>query len=228
MPQAPDDTYPSEDLSYYNSTYHADRFPDLIGDDEYFWARAEAQARFYLTPEERNVRIFEYGCGIGQSIAGLPRAVGWDIGQQALDICRRRGLNVVNSLDDVPRGEWDIVFCRHVLEHLEQPLEALVSMRSFIAPGGELYLIVPKERHYECRIAPDLDQHLYCWNFATINNLLFRAGLTPYRNEYRYMLGWRAFLPVRRYFGKDAYYWITKLGGVFRRNGEVVVRARVA
>ena len=212
--------------SYYNTDYHSARFPELIADDGYFWARAEVQARFYFTAAERQLRVFEYGCGIGQGIAGLPHSSGWDISKQALDVCRQRGLRVIENLEDVPRREWDIVFCRHVLEHLEQPLDTLICMRDLISPDGELYLVLPKENHSHSPLIPDLNQHLYCWNFRTINNRLFRAGLVPYRNEYRYMLGWRAFLPIRRYLGKEAYYQSTKLGGIFRRNGELVVRAR--
>ena len=168
---------------YYNSCYHSVRFPELISDDDYFWARAELQARFYFTPEEQRLRVFEYGCGIGQGIAALPNATGWDISTKALDECRRRGLRVVEDREVVPRGEWDIVFCRHVLEHLEEPLNHLRFMRDLIARDGEVYLVLPKEKHHHCSFTPDLDQHLYCWNFRAINNLLLRAGLVPYRNE---------------------------------------------
>ncbi len=101
-------------------------------------------------------------------------------------------------------------------------------MRNLVAPGGEVYLILPKEDHHYSALIPDLDQHLYSWNFRTLNNLVSRAGLVPYHNEYRYALGWRAFLPIRKYVGKEAYYHITKIGGIFRRNGELIVRARPA
>ena len=127
--------------SHYDSCYHAARFPELISDDNYFWARAEVQARFYFTAAEQRLRVFEYGCGIGQGIAALPNATGWDVSKKALDECRRRGLRVVEDREAVPRGEWDIVFCRHVLEHLEEPLTHLKFMRDLIAPDGEVYLI---------------------------------------------------------------------------------------
>lgn len=210
---------------YYDSGYHPTHHRALISNDEYFWARAEVQARFYFGASERGLRIFEYGCGIGQGIAALPNAVGWDISADARDACRRRNLPVFDDLADVARETWDIVFCRHVLEHLEHPLEALKRMRELLAPDGELYLVLPKEHHYSPRIAPDINQHLYCWNFRTINNLLFRAGMTPHLNAYRYMLGWHAFLPVRRILGKEVYFQLTRIGGLLRRNGELIVRA---
>ena len=212
---------------YYESGWPQHPPPRISnGSDEYFQARAEVQARFYFSPDQQRSRIFEYGCGLGQGFACLPNAAGWDVSSEARDACRKRGLSVFDELEDVPKGEWDIVVCRHVLEHLEQPLDALKAMRELTAPEGELCMILPKEEHASPLIAPDLNQHLYSWNFQSINNLLFRAGWTPYRNETMYMLGWKAFLPVRKYLGRDAYYRLSRIGGVMRRNGELIVWAR--
>jgi len=213
---------------YYDVGYHGARHPQLIEDDTYFAARAEVQARFYFAASERQLRVFEYGCGIGQGIAALPNAAGWDISSEARTACRKRNLNVYDTLEEVPKSAWDIVFCRHVLEHLERPIDALATMRGLLKPTGELLIVVPKEEHFSSRLAPDLDQHLHCWNFRALNNLLFRAGLVPQTNEYRYMLGWHAFLPIRRLFGTAVYYRVTTLGGLLRRNGELVVRAALA
>jgi len=213
---------------YYDSGYHGARHPELIGDDTYFDARAELQARFYFSDDERRKRIFEYGCGIGQGIAALPNAAGWDISAEARAACRKRNLNVYERVEDVPKSEWDIVFCRHVLEHVERPIDALASMRELLKPTGELFIILPKEEHFLLKVAPDLDQHLHCWNFRALNNLLFRAGFAPRTNEYRYALGWHKLLPLHKHFGPEVYYRATTLGGLLRRNGELTVRAGVA
>jgi len=214
--------------AYYDAGYHGARHRELITDDSYFAARAEVQARFYFSDSERQKRIFEYGCGIGQGIAALPHAAGWEISAEARAACRRRNLNVYDTLEEVPRHAWDIVFCRHVLEHLERPIDALANMCELLQPAGELFIIVPKEKHRKLKLVPTLDQHLHCWNFCSLNNLLFRAGLIPHSNEYRYALGWHKFLPIHKHFGPGAYYRVTTLGGMLRRNGELVVRARAA
>lgn len=211
----------------YDTGYHTQRHAHLIGEDEYFWARAEASARLYFSSKERSRRIFEYGCGIGQGIASLPSASGWDVSSEAREICRRRNLAVYDDLSLVSRKAWDIVLCRHVLEHLENPLEHLKLMRELIADDGELLLVLPRERHYDSSFAPDLNQHLFCWNFRAINNLLQRAGLRPTINRYAYVLGYRVLLPVRRVLGADAYYYATLIVGYLKRNGELIVRARV-
>ncbi len=212
---------------HYETGYHAERHADLIENDEYFWARADVQARTYFSAEERRRRIFEYGCGVGQGMAGLPNAQGWDVSGEARSACRARGLKVHDDLATVPHAAWDIVFCRHALEHIEAPLAALQAMRDLVAPEGELYLVLPRERHARASLEPDLNQHLYCWNFRTINNLVARAGMRSYVNQYQCMLGWHALLPIRRLFGAEVYYRATRLGVVLRSNAELIVRARL-
>jgi len=219
-------TMPERD-PIYDMGYHSQRHAHLIGEDEYFWARAEASARLYFSPEERSKRIFEYGCGIGQGIASLPNASGWDVSSEAREICLRRNIAVYDDINMVPRKAWDIVLCRHVLEHLESPLEHLKLMRELIAEHGELLIVLPREQHESASFTPDLNQHLYCWNFRAINNLLGRAGLRPHTNRYAYVLGYRVLLPVRRILGADAYFYATQIVGYLKRNGELIVRAKV-
>jgi SAM-dependent methyltransferase len=223
MPESPVARHPDP---VYERGYHSERHKYLIEDDEYFWARAEASATLYFSAEERRARIFEYGCGIGQSIATLANAWGWDVSSEAREVCRRRKIPVYEDLDTVPRGVWDIVLCRHALEHMEDPLGALRVMRRLVTEGGELYLILPKERHSQAGFEPDLNQHLYCWNFRTINNLLHRAGFTPYLNSYNCVLGYRVLLPVRRWAGKTTYLVTARIVGRLARNAELIIRAR--
>ncbi len=212
----------------YDRGYHSERHVHLIHDHEYFWARAKASADLYFSKQEQLKRIFEYGCGIGQGIAALSNAAGWDVSSEAREVCHSRNLRVYDILEAVPRKAWDIVFCRHVLEHLENPLEHLTAMKELIANGGELFLVLPREGHGTAPFLPDLNQHLFCWNFRTINNLLARAGFAPYVNQYEYVLGYRVLLPVRQWLGPGAYFWATRFIGFLKRNGELIVRARVS
>ncbi len=216
---------PTQD--FYDRNYHGRRHVALIEDEEYFRARSEASARLYFSPWEREKAIFEYGCGIGQGIASLPNAAGWDLSGEARELCRRRGLKIFDKLEDVPAGRWDIVFCRHVLEHIPEPLAALRNMRRLVKREGEIYLVLPREKHFRCAFEPDLNQHLYCWTFRTINNLLHLAGFCPCLNRYRRVLGYRRLLPLRRIFGKTVYHYATLATGHVFNNAEIIVRAKL-
>ena len=215
-----------EKKSFYDEVYHQTRSRHLITDETYYRERGAAAVRLYFSETEKLSRIFEYGCGVGQTIAGLPNAAGWDISSEAREVCRARGLDVVDEMAEVPLGEWDIVFCRHVLEHVENPLETLRMFKELVKSTGELYLILPKERHGTSDLAPDQNQHLFSWNYRTINNLLHRAGWRPYLNETKYSWGFRRLLPVRRLLGAGAYLTAARLIGRLWNNGELVIRCR--
>ncbi|HAX40963.1 MAG TPA: class I SAM-dependent methyltransferase [Bryobacteraceae bacterium] len=216
-----------ESGGYYDRGYHASRHANLILDDEYFWARAKASTRLYFKPEERASRIFEYGCGVGQSIATLPNAAGWDISGEALEACRHRGLRVYSDFEEVPKGAWDIVLCRHALEHMPDPKVALQRMRTLLSGNGQIYIIVPMEKHGAASFAPDSNRHLFSWTFRTLNNLLWECGFEATENRVIRVLGYRALLPLRRFMGERWYEIALKAAGWFLRNGELAVKGRL-
>lgn len=214
--------------TYYERGYHKTHYKVLAGDPEYYQARAELALNYWL-PNERELRIFDYGCGLGQGMALLPNAEGWDVSSESREICRANRLRVYDAKDDIPRGAYDRVFCSHVLEHLERPLDDLRTIRELIAPGGQLLLVLPVEEHWIPKggFQPDINQHLYCWTPQTICNLLFRSGYAPLSVKYEYPFGWHALLPLRRRFGAAAYHTAVKLGSwLIKRNGEMIIRAK--
>ena len=81
-------------------------------------------------------------------------AVGWDIAPQSIENIKLalRNLKVgrmpdfevrdiLDIKDEVPR--FDSVVCSEVLEHLEEPEEALMVLKSLLSPNGRLFLNVP-------------------------------------------------------------------------------------
>lgn len=211
---------------FYDRGYHGIHHRNLIEEDDYYRSRAETALR-YWAHHEKSLRIFDYGCGVGQSIALLPNAEGWDVSAEARQVCRSHGLRVYETISEVPRRAYDRILCRHVLEHLEQPLDALRSMRELLAPDGELLLILPRDEHWlPLSAEPDINQHLYCWTPRTIYNLLWRASYRPLSVHFEYPFGQHALLPLRRLIGARIYHSaISVASRLFRRNGELVIRA---
>jgi SAM-dependent methyltransferase len=212
---------------FYDNNYHKNRHTSLLQDEEYFWARAQASYRLNLKHIPPEAKVLEFGCGIGQNIAFIPNASGFDISQEARKACKQRQIPVFDDLGDIPPAVFDIVLCRHALEHVPLPLETLQKIRKFLKPGGRPILILPKEKHYiPPSFHPDLNQHLYCWNFRAINNLLSLSGYLVESNFYQFVVGYRKLLPIKRLFGFNIYYFVTLLAGKIFRVGELVVHAR--
>lgn len=213
---------------HYEHGYHGTVHANLIGSDEYYRAVAAASQAIYLRPGERKLRILDYGCGVGQLIFGLENAAGFEVSGEARAHCERRGLRVWGDASNIPQGQWDLVAVRHVLEHLEQPLEALRTMRALLAPAGKLLVVLPRERQATASLAPDVHQHLYCWNFRSLNNLLWRAGFQPETNTTQYVRGFGVLLPLYRIGAHGFYRAAVQAAGRLVGNAELVVRASVA
>ncbi len=103
-------------------------------------------------------RVLEIGAGIGNiTVWLLPRDL-WmasDINPNYLHYLRNlaaakpylavQKADLGNAGDFAAwSGRFDTVLCLNVLEHVEDPLQALRNMRSTLAPGGSLVLYVPQ------------------------------------------------------------------------------------
>jgi len=101
-------------------------------------------------------RVLDVGCGQGLAMrrflaAGL-QPVGIALGED-VRICRQEGLDVRamdQSFLDFDDGSFDIVWCRHALEHSLFPYFTLSEFRRVLKESGILYVEVP---------APDTDCH---------------------------------------------------------------------
>jgi len=180
----------------------------------------------YFSDFTDNPKILEFGVGIGQNIASLKNAFGFDISKEALDACRMRKIQVFDDLESIPNNEFDIVLSRHSLEHVPNPLESLIQMKKKLKTGGSLILVLPKEHHGKATFESDLNNHLFSWNFRSINNLLIVAGFKPNINRLKYTIGYKQLLPLYNIFGYRFYFNMVKIvGRLTRENGELIIRA---
>ncbi len=166
----------------YESNYHQERHPNHSNDD-YYTARAKIALTKFFSGIDKSKKILDYGCGLGQNIFYLPNAVGYDISKYGVSLCREKGLNATNDLEDLENESFDYVFTSHVLEHHPYPKQMIEEMRGKLKKGSDLLLVIPFERHGKAKFELDLNQHLYNWNFQNINNLLLTSGFRIKQNK---------------------------------------------
>lgn len=109
------------------------------------WTRLRAQV-----PLAPGARVLDVGCGQGLALelfrdAGL-NAIGITIGKDDLAACAAGGfqsLDMDQSALEFPPESFDLVWCRHALEHSVAPYFTLVGFHRVLVPGGTLYVEVP-------------------------------------------------------------------------------------
>lgn len=98
-------------------------------------------------------QVLDVGCGGGilsESMAGLgARVVGIDLAETSLAVARlhllESGLDVdyrhssVELLADTMPGEFDVVTCMEMLEHVPDPGSAIEACARLVRPGGSLF-----------------------------------------------------------------------------------------
>lgn len=100
-------------------------------------------------PLAPGARVLDVGCGQGTALA-LFRDAGLDATGIALGedvaVCRRQGFDV-REMDlaflEFADESFDLVWCRHVLEHSIFPMFTLAELFRVLRPGGVLYLEMP-------------------------------------------------------------------------------------
>jgi SAM-dependent methyltransferase len=105
----------------------------------------------------RGMRVLDVGCGQRLALERFRslgiEAVGITLGPQDLDVCRSKGFEVRpmdQNFMDFPDNSFDLLSCRHILEHSVVPLSTLSEYRRVLKPDGLVYIEVP---------APDTSSH---------------------------------------------------------------------
>jgi len=137
--------------------------PKLAGGAE-FYEQLHAQGAGYYAPNrpenERNVRfairhgyrnILDVGCGPGFALdaarhAGL-ETFGMELSRSAAAAAVKRGHTVfpvlLDNLDSVWEGKFDLISLNQVLEHVPNPVELLLCCIRFLSPRGAIAITVP-------------------------------------------------------------------------------------
>ena len=134
---------------------------------------ADEQAGFLLPHLEPGMSVMDCGCGPGTITVGLAKivapgkVVAFDVVEEQVRIARNHAeeagvANVEFRVADIyeipfPNDTFDAVYVNAVLEHLNQPMEALKEVRRVLKPSGVVGVrdvdhggdvVAPKEGHY--------------------------------------------------------------------------------
>jgi 2-polyprenyl-3-methyl-5-hydroxy-6-metoxy-1,4-benzoquinol methylase len=134
-------------------------------------------------------RLLEVGCGSGAMLKGMAR-LGWrvegiDFDPEAVENCRRKGLEVHRgTLEDLryPENHFDAITMSHLIEHVHDPVALLQECGRILKAGGRLSLVTPNLKSMGHRVYRsswfhlDPPRHLHLFTADSLRALLQKAG----------------------------------------------------
>ena len=156
----------------------------LAHERDHWWyrARREILQRVIERRVGRVGRLLEIGCGTGsnlQMLRGFGNVEGIETSAFAREYAASRGFSVRDGRlpDGLPQsiGTFDAVCMFDVLEHIEGDLDALITVRRLLKPGGRIVVSVPAYQW----LFSDHDIRLHHYRRYTrgrLHELLRRAG----------------------------------------------------
>jgi len=100
--------------------------------------------------------LLDVGCGTGDFLS-VAESLGWqtwgiEASSFAAEIARARSqariINAYLADTDLPEGYFDVIHASHVIEHLPDPLAAIIQLRSALKEEGCILVEVPNEEHF--------------------------------------------------------------------------------
>ena len=133
-------------------------------------------------------RLLDFGCGSGAFLEAVRPFVsslhGIELSESNRIHLQSAGIECGESLKELGENQFSICTMFHVLEHLEDPIGTLVSIKDRLLPGGIIVIEVPNARDFLLSdIAPEefkkftsWSQHLVLYTRDLLRTVLVLSG----------------------------------------------------
>lgn len=155
------------------------------------WHSPQADNALLLGGTKQGASVLEIGCRHGRTLELMRERrgiipFGVEPGESEAVEARRAGIDCfTGALEDYEPGSqrFDQVQWFHVLEHVHEPLQALLKLRRLLKPEGRMVIEVPNVYEPYGSLEGNFFQnvHLVSYSPRTLPALLRRAGFEPLR-----------------------------------------------
>lgn len=143
----------------------------------------------------RHGRVLDVGCAYGYMLRNFPDSFekfGVDVSNHAINmaktICADATYFVGGAEDPFPFPDhfFDVITCNDLLEHLENPAEALKNIKKILKKNGILYISTPNLNWFRKHVmsaADRMEHHISMMSHADLKSLLVRTGFQLIENK---------------------------------------------
>src|SRR3954462_9111886 len=181
---------------------------EIEGSHWWFAGRRRILEKFLQSIAQKigsNAHILDVGCGTGANLEMLGQfgtAEGVDVSAEALNFCRRRGLNDVREgeAEHLPYEDesFDLVTAFDVVEHLDDDVAGLREMRRVLRPGGRVLLFVPTFM-FLWGVQDEVGNHRRRYRLHELRQAVTAAGFEVERTTYANITFFLPVLLVRKF-----------------------------
>ncbi len=118
--------------------------------------------------------LLDIGSGTGEFLVNAKKK-GWNVqgiepNSKARALASKKGIELLDSIQELPNKEFDVITLWHVLEHLPNLDDTIKTIERLLKPDGVLIIAVPNFRSYDAKhyrnfwAAFDVPRHL--WHFS--------------------------------------------------------------
>jgi SAM-dependent methyltransferase len=152
-------------------------------------------------------RLLDLGCGRGDHLTAFERlgfdVVGADASTPPPELARRHAIRTVDLDSEplpFPEDEFDFVFAKSIVEHLDDPIRVLAETLRVLRPGGVIVVMTPSWEHMHWGPFYADPTHVSPFTAPALRDALALAGFAkPSVQNFRQLpLLWRhpSFTPV--------------------------------
>jgi 2-polyprenyl-3-methyl-5-hydroxy-6-metoxy-1,4-benzoquinol methylase len=130
---------------------YASKYHEL--EENHWWFLGRRDILYRLVKScRRDAQILEVGCSGGPLIRllkahGFKKIRGIDIDEEAIKVCKQRGIDEARVADAENTGfqdqQFDLIIASDILEHIENEEKALSEWNRILKSGGKLIIFVP-------------------------------------------------------------------------------------
>jgi SAM-dependent methyltransferase len=207
-------TYPNKPKSsHYDAKYF--QWQSSIGEFG-GWANRTKFIEF-ITP---TTDALDFGCGGGYLLDALPcrKKVGVEVNPAAAETARQKGIEVFQTVHEVPDDYVDVILSNNALEHALHPLDEIKALYTKLRNNGKIVFVVPCESIRYAYKPNDINRHLYSWSPMSIANLFTEAGYKPLESK-PYIHKWPPYYRlIAKLFGRKGFELASRIYGRIERS----------